>query len=199
MKKDRMILDETDRELITSLRRDARQSLRTISKRTGASVPTLSSKLQKLIEVGAIKKFSVLLDSATFGLRDYLVEISYKPKHLRDLEKFSDRFTHCVVTQDSRIVGIFTGTEKEIVSLYSEISSAGGVDRIAVTPTISYTVNNERPNIESGYRISISCNLCGRDITSSPVTLRYRGVTKYFCCTSCRKLFVAEHQGIDRK
>ncbi len=197
MSKDRLILDEVDTRLIRSLQNDARQSLRTIAKQAKVSVPTLAMKLKRLIELGAIRSFSIIVDSETFGFRDYVVEINLRPRYLKKSTELAGDFSHFLVTQDSRIVGIFSGTERDAASLYTRLSSANGVEKIAITPTIKHEVNTGKPDIVRGCRLSISCYLCKADINSSPLTIKHSGRTRYFCCTSCKSLFIEKHSSVE--
>ncbi len=194
MKKNKLILDEADSILIKSLQSDARQSLRTISRQTGISVPTLSMKLQRLMETGAIKSFAMIMNSDAFGFRDYVIEINLRPRYLKKVSALAGDFSHFLVTQDSRVVGIFSGTDSEVATLYTRLSTVEGVERITITPTISYEVNTAKPDIESGSRLSIRCHFCKGDISSSPVTAKHDGRMRYFCCTSCRRLFLEKHR-----
>ncbi len=190
MTRDRLSLDEVDVLLIRALQENARQSLRAISKTSGISTPTLSSKLQRLVESGAIKSFTAVIDSSAFGLKDYLVEIHFKPSLQKNLQKYSGELHHYLFTQDSRMVGIFSGTDKEVMSLYTRLSSVKGVERISVTPTVAYEMNANRPSIESGARLSSNCYFCRGEINGPAVTEILSGKSKYFCCTSCRTLYL---------
>ena len=196
MKKDKLVLDEVDATLIRSLQGNARQSLRALSRRTGSSVPTLSLKLQRLMETGAIKGFTAVIDSEMFGFHDYLMEIAHRPGVMKDLEKYASEFSHCVITQDSRVVGIFSGREKDVVALYSKMSSIRGVERISITPTVSYETNTMKPELERGAKINIRCYYCKGEIGPSPVTIRSGGKTTYLCCSSCKKLYVEKIAGL---
>jgi DNA-binding Lrp family transcriptional regulator len=190
MKKNRLVIDDVDAALIRALQEDARQSLRAISRRAGSSVPTLSLKLQRLIETGAIRGFTAVIDSETFGFHDYLVEIEHRPGIMRELEKYTGEFSHCLTTQDSRVVGIFSGREKDVVTLYSRLSSVKGVERISITPTISYQTNTMKPEVEGGAKMNIHCYYCKGEIGPSPVTVRAGVKTVYLCCSSCKKLYL---------
>lgn len=56
------MIDGTDRTLIAELRRDARQPVSSLAARLGLSRATVKARLDRLVETGAIRRFTVELD-----------------------------------------------------------------------------------------------------------------------------------------
>lgn len=60
-------LDNTDREILRELRRDARVSFQDIARRLVVSGGTVHVRVQKMREAGVIKGFKVILDEEKLG------------------------------------------------------------------------------------------------------------------------------------
>lgn len=58
-------LNETDRRLIGELKRDGRATITTLSGKLGVSRATVQTRLDRLISLGVIRRFTVELDEAT--------------------------------------------------------------------------------------------------------------------------------------
>ena len=61
------MLDNTDRNIIQVLEKDARTSLRRIAEEAGVSLGTVSNRVKKLEEAGIIKEYRVILDADKVG------------------------------------------------------------------------------------------------------------------------------------
>tara|TARA_B100000676_G_scaffold121955_1_gene121624 strand:- start:4386 stop:4877 length:492 start_codon:yes stop_codon:yes gene_type:complete len=62
-----MMLDETDRRIISVLQNDARASMRSIAEQAGVSLGTVSNRVRRLEEAGVIRGYSVQLDPELSG------------------------------------------------------------------------------------------------------------------------------------
>ena len=62
-----MELDRTDRDIIRSLERDARMSLRSVAEEIGVSLGTVSNRLKRLEDTGVIKGYRVEIDPDKVG------------------------------------------------------------------------------------------------------------------------------------
>ena len=195
----KLLLDEADVRLIKELQADSRQSMRSLSGKLGISTPTVASKVQRLIDGGAIKSFSVILDSAAFGLKDYVAEVRFQPRYQKEILRSMVEMHHALLTQDSRLIGLFSGTEKEAAVLYNRMCQVKGVTSVSLTPTVAYDVNSSRPSIESGARLSSACYYCRGDIGVSPVVENIGGKQRYFCCTSCSALYLQKYRELKNR
>ena len=193
------MLDEADVMLIKELQADSRQSMRSLSGKLGISTPTVASKVQRLIDGGAIKSFSAILDSAAFGLKDYVAEVRFQPRYQKEILSSMVEMHHALLTQDSRLIGLFSGTEKEAAILYNRMCQVKGVTSVALIPTVAYDVNTSRPSIESGAKLSSTCYYCRGDIGVSPVVEKIGGKPRYFCCTSCSALYLQKYRELKNR
>lgn len=60
-------VDETDKEIMRMLQRDARLSYRSIAKALDVSTGTVSQRVRRLVEMGAIKRFSAIISPEMLG------------------------------------------------------------------------------------------------------------------------------------
>lgn len=60
--------DDLDRQIIEILRLDGRAPLIEIGRRIGLSAPAVKRRIDRLVETGVIKGFTVLVDDAQLGL-----------------------------------------------------------------------------------------------------------------------------------
>lgn len=194
-----LTLDETDIALIKELQSDSRKSMRSLANKTGLSTPTVASKVQRLVDSGAIKSFTINLDSAALGLKDYIVEIRCVPKLQKAVLKSLPELRHSILTQDSRVIGVFSGIEKDAAMLYDKMCDIKGATAVALTPAVSYEFTPSNPVIESGVRLSSSCYYCRGDIGVSPVVEKIGGKSRYFCCTSCSTLYKKRYNELKGK
>ena len=62
-------IDETDKKLISILMENSRKSFKDIAKELGMSVITVRKRVQKLVDEGIIKKFTITLNPELFENR----------------------------------------------------------------------------------------------------------------------------------
>ena len=62
-----LMLDDTDRRILSVLQRDARASMRRISEEAGVSLGTVSNRVRRLEESGVIRGYTVMLDPEKAG------------------------------------------------------------------------------------------------------------------------------------
>ncbi len=62
-----MMLDDKDREIIRLLEENSRYSIREIASRVGLSHMAVYKRIKKLVDLGVIKKFSIIVDPSNLG------------------------------------------------------------------------------------------------------------------------------------
>jgi DNA-binding Lrp family transcriptional regulator len=81
-------LNEVDRKILRELEKDAKRSLRQISRSLGISVTTLSSRILKMEKSGLIRGYSVLLDPEAAGFDlTAIIEIVVSKGKLMEVER----------------------------------------------------------------------------------------------------------------
>ena len=98
-----MELDQTDRDIIRSLERDARMSLRSVAEEIGVSLGTVSNRLKRLEDTGVIKGYRVEIDPDKVGWGlTVVVGLRIEKGRLLELQR--------VIAKDSRVLGVYDVT-----------------------------------------------------------------------------------------
>ncbi|MEK6917164.1 MAG: Lrp/AsnC family transcriptional regulator [Nanoarchaeota archaeon] len=61
------MLDNTNKKIISELKKDSRQPIRDISKKTGLRPSTVHNRIKKLVDDGTITNFTIKLNNAKTG------------------------------------------------------------------------------------------------------------------------------------
>ncbi len=81
-------LDELDKRIIRELEKDARRSLRQISRKLGTSITTLSSRISRMEKAGVVRGYSVLVDPEMIGFDlAAVIEIVVSKGKLTEVER----------------------------------------------------------------------------------------------------------------
>ena len=139
------MLDETDRRILLVLQRDARTSMRKISKEVGVSLGTVSNRVRKLEGAGVIRGYAVLLDPEKIGW-DLNVVIGLRIQKGRLIE-IQEK-----IAKDPRVYGVYDVTgdfdsmvvarardRSDLDELSKNVMSVDGVER-SVTHLVLNTV-----------------------------------------------------------
>ena len=98
-----MELDRTDRDIIRSLERDARMSLRSVAEEIGVSLGTVSNRLKRLEDTGVVKGYRVEIDPDKVGWGlTVVVGLRIEKGRLLELQR--------VIAKDSRVLGVYDVT-----------------------------------------------------------------------------------------
>src|SRR3954453_14082794 len=102
-----MTTDRTDAQILACLRRDGRASYATIGVQVGLSAPAVKRRVDRLLETGASRGFTALVDPAVLGWStEAYVEVycagNVSPESLRrTLESIPEVVDACTVTGDA--------------------------------------------------------------------------------------------------
>ncbi|UCE15519.1 MAG: Lrp/AsnC family transcriptional regulator [Candidatus Bathyarchaeota archaeon] len=81
-------LDEVDQGIIERLRKDARMTFVDIGKTLGVSDATIYNRVNRLTEMGVIKKFTIEVDEAALGRgTSGFILVSVKPGTVKEVSK----------------------------------------------------------------------------------------------------------------
>ena len=99
----RQELDRTDRDIIRSLERDARMSLRSVAEEIGVSLGTVSNRLKRLEDTGVVKGYRVEIDPDKVGWGlTVVVGLRIEKGRLLELQR--------LIAKDSRVLGVYDVT-----------------------------------------------------------------------------------------
>ncbi len=195
-------LDDVDRKILRELQQDGRASFRDISARTSVSTPTVSSRVQAMLDVGLIKGYSTMLDADMLGQISVALILESKPC---DLDKVVVR-----ITEDEIVRQIYVLSDSRILcilSFYNQIKYQRFLESLAQVPEIVKMDNSmvmrvpkESPRAaltdEAG--LLIRCYYCGHMMKDEGVKIKLDGKYHYLCCSVCEKLYREKYEKLKK-
>ena len=154
-----MELDRTDRDIIRSLERDARMSLRSVAEEIGVSLGTVSNRLKRLEDTGVVKGYRVEIDPDKVGWGlTVVVGLRIEKGRLLELQR--------LIAEDSRVLGVYDVTgefdsmilarakdRSDLDDLSKTVLSMDGIMR-SVTHFVLNTVKEKPTSVPE---ISVGC------------------------------------------
>jgi DNA-binding Lrp family transcriptional regulator len=195
-------LDDVDRKILRELQNDGRASFRDVSARISVSTPTVSSRVQAMVEVGLIRGYSTMLDADMLGQVSVVLLLESKPADLdKVVEKIKDQelVRQIYVLSDSRVMCI--------LSFYNQIKYQRFLDSLASVPELTRMDNSmvmrvpkESPRAaltdEAG--LLIKCYYCGHMMKDEGVKIKLDGKYHYLCCSVCERLYREKYEKLKK-
>jgi len=195
-------LDDVDRKILRELQNDGRASFREVSARIGVSTPTVSSRVQAMVDVGLIRGYSTMLDAEMLGQVSVVLLLESKPADLdKVVEKIKDQelARQIYVLSDSRVMCI--------LSFYNQIKYQRFLESLASVPEITRMDNSmvmrvpkESPRAaltdEAG--LLIRCYYCGHMMKDEGVKIKLDGKYHYLCCSVCERLYREKYEKLKK-
>lgn len=186
-------LDNIDREILAILSENARTPYSDIAEAVDRAPPTVSDRIDRLRELGVIRRFTVDLDRSKLDAgTPVLVELAVAPNEVdavRNALRDAEAVERVYITADDRVVAHAhvpgdvreflnqtlpdEGVRSRDVSLLSEAEHASGVGDVS---------------------LALSCAECGNTVTAEGESRTLDGDTYYFCCSSCEERFVERYE-----
>jgi DNA-binding Lrp family transcriptional regulator len=195
-------LDDVDRKILRELQEDGRASFRDISARIDVSTPTVSARVQALLDVGLIKGYSVALDSEMLGQVSVALMIESRPA---DMDKVVDK-----IKGDEIVRQIFVLSNSNILcllSFYNQAKYQRFLESLASIPEI-IKLNNSmvlrtpkdspRAALTDEAGLLIRCYYCGHVIKDEGVKIKLDGKYHYLCCTVCEKMYREKYEKLKK-
>ncbi|WP_224450006.1 AsnC family transcriptional regulator [Haloprofundus salilacus] len=182
-------LDDTDRQILRLLLDDARRPYSDIADRVGLSAPAVSDRVDRLREIGVIRRFTLDVDRSL--LREgtpMLVELDVRPAAVQDVAvalTAVDSVDHVFRTADARVVfraPIREGDVTAFLDTVVDLDDVRGIDA-------SLVVSDEWTPGLGEAELALSCVECGNTVTSEGESARFDGELYHFCCDSCLSNF----------
>lgn len=195
-------LDDVDRKILRELQNDGRASFRDVSARISVSTPTVSSRVQAMVEMGLIRGYSTMLDADMLGQVSVVLLLESKPADLdKVVEKIKDQelVRHIYVLSDSRVMCI--------LSFYNQFKYQRFLESLASVPEITRMDNSmvmrvpkESPRAaltdEAG--LLIKCYYCGHMMKDEGVKIKLDGKYHYLCCSVCERLYREKYEKLKK-
>lgn len=195
-----MELEPIDGAILRCLQDDARASLRTIAKQVGVSVPTVSAHLRNLEELGIVRGYRVLLAADQLDSTNVTLIVSTTPAAVQEVARrlASRDWARRVLTGPSGRILVDVGVDRPegLPSLLREVE---GLPRVTeVQPFAGLKTVKDEPVLLPRDRLTanVACFECKGPIHGEPVKVRRGGRYHYFCCTTCKRLYLEKYDRI---
>jgi DNA-binding Lrp family transcriptional regulator len=191
-------LDDVDRKILRELQKDGRASFRDISSRISVSTPTVSSRVQAMVDVGLIRGYSTMLDADMLGEISVALLIESKPSDLdKVVEKIKEEeiVRQIYVLSDSRVLCV--------LSFYNQIKYQRFLESLAQVPEITRMDNSmvmrvpkeePRASLTDEAGLLIRCYYCGHMMKDEGVKIKLDGKYHYLCCSVCERLYREKYE-----
>jgi len=191
-----MQLDGVDVQIIEILQADGRVMYKDVAKKVGISLPTVRSRIRRLLELGVIKKFTVIVDpDKIFGKVRGIMLIQADPlsieeavSRLSSMKEVKEIYTTAgsspivlkVEVKDLAELGEFTS---------KKLSGISGVARYSIL-VITKTVKEEYgASVEANSMLQFKCDFCHAPILGRPYIEYIGGGRYYFNAERCAKAY----------
>ncbi|WP_435335884.1 Lrp/AsnC family transcriptional regulator [Haloarchaeobius sp. TZWWS8] len=187
-------LDATDLDILQLLLEDGRRSFREIADEVDLSPPSVSNRVERLRELGVVRRFTVEVDRTKLsGADETLLFIESTPDEaaaVLDAVKGVDGVEHAFRTVEARIVAKAVLSPSEVHDLFRETLDDEQVREYRIDPVLDSVW---RPQLGAG-GFDLECMVCGNTITSDGETVQLdTGDTYHVCCPVCAEKVMDEH------
>ncbi len=185
-------LDNLDIKILTHLQDNSRKSYQEIAKSCLASVPTIKSRVDRLLELGVISKFTIDIDNSKLGITEAILLVNAKPgavsritEELKGLEEVKELY----VTSDSdaAIVSRVAGDMQRILAIQDKINLTDVNNISIISVKNAFRKDSTIPLASSS--ITLTCAYCERKVTGDAVRKKFDDRDYFFCCTTCQGEF----------
>jgi DNA-binding Lrp family transcriptional regulator len=185
-------LDRTDVQIIEMLQEDGRMLYKDIAQKVGVSLPTVRTRILKLVELGVIKKFTVIVDAdKILGKVRGLVLLQVGPsdvdkamaklgsmKEVREVYKTAGS-NPLVLKVEARDLD---GLGQLVSDKLSGIEGVTGASTLVVTRTGKEEYG---ASVEAEAMVQFKCSFCKAPILGKPYTEYIDGGRYYFNAEEC--------------
>ena len=193
-------LDATDVAILRSLHQDARASLRRIAKEVGVSVPTVSTRLRNLEDLGIVRGYRAVIDPERLDEIAMALVVKTRPEVAAAVaERLAESaWARRVLTGAPGwiLVDATLVRREDVRGIVEAVASWSGVLDVQEFAGLR-TVKDEPAALLSGpLSTSLVCFECKGPIRGDPVKARRDGRYHYFCCHTCERIYLEKYARI---
>lgn len=201
-----MRLDALDAQIIKMLQGNARIMYKDIAKKIGVSIPTVTARIDKLLEFGVIKKFTVIVDSdklagkirAVFLFKIEPRQMDAVCKSLSGLEEI--REIYAIAGNYSVAAKIEVKDMKNLLdTVTKKVSTIKGVKDTTCLVIIDTLKEEYGGLVEPNLIISFRCQFCNAPIVGKPHVEYIGGGRYYFNSKDCAEAYKERKRKSQRK
>jgi len=193
-------LDATDAAILRCLQEDARASLRTVAKRVGVSVPTVSTRLRNLENLGIVRGYQVVLDPGRLNETTVTLVVKTRRQAADAVAARIAEFGWARRVLTGRpgwiLVDATAVRREEVDQIVHEVSSLPDVVDVERYADLKSVKAEPAAVLPDRLSTSLVCFECKGPIHDEPVKVRRDGRYHYFCCHSCERLYLEKYERV---
>lgn len=179
-------LDDTDLRILELLLDDARRPYSEIAEEVGVSPPTVSDRVDRLQEIGVVRRFTVDVDRSTLadGVA-VLIDLHLAPSANGEVKRSLatlDAVEHVYETADQHVLVEAITDQQAVRPMLNDAIDLDQVDSYEVRLLTESTWN---PHI-GGDDLALACDQCGAGVDGDGEATRLDGELHHFCSAACR-------------
>ncbi|MCX9014499.1 MAG: winged helix-turn-helix transcriptional regulator [Candidatus Methanoperedens sp.] len=185
-------LDNLDVKILTHLQGNSRKSFNEIAKNCLTSVPTVNSRVNRLLELGVIRKFTIDIDNSKIGITEAILLVNASPnainrvaEELMALEEVKELYV--TPDSDTAIVSRIAGDMQRLLGIQDRIDLAGVINISVIPVKTQFKKDTTIPLASSS--ITLTCGYCDRKMTGNAVRKKFDDKDYFFCCDTCKGEF----------
>ncbi|MFW6064986.1 MAG: winged helix-turn-helix transcriptional regulator [Candidatus Natronoplasma sp.] len=198
-----MKLDETEMKILIELQKDGRVSRRVLADRIDVSTPTVSSKIEKLENMGIIEGFTVEIDHRKMGFQKYFFNIESEGKteeEIREVFGEFERFRKIEKLEgEGHLITLFVNEFSQLDKATEFLEKKDGFKIKDVWRAQDEEVKVPKIPLDENVPLDLACYYCNKPIKSEPAKWKRDGKEHYFCCSSCEELYEEKYERLQRR
>ena len=185
-------LDNLDVKILTHLQKNSRKSFQEIAKQCLTSVPTVKSRVDRLLELGVISKFTIDIDNSKLGITEAILVVNAKPGavgRITEELKGQEEVKELYLTSDSdaAIVARAAGDMQRILAIQDKINLTDVNNIHILSVKNAFRKDSTIPLASSS--ITLTCAYCDRKVAGEAIRKKIDDKDYFFCCTTCQGEF----------
>lgn len=193
-------LDRTDVEILELLQEDGRMMYKDIANRVGVSLPTVRARLKRLLDLGVVRKFTVIIDpDKIYGKIRTIFLLQAEPTHIDEI------CTKLAEIKEVREVYVVAGTYTVVAKIEvrdiaelgdmttRKLPSLAGVQNLACLVLTRTAKEEYGASVTPEAMVQFRCEFCRAPILGKPLVEIVDGVRYYFSGEACLRAFRERH------
>ena len=188
-------LDEADIRLIAALRKNSRATISELAEACGLSRPTVKKKLENLVKMGIIARFTVKLGACPKKRVNQLALLIRCGHDMAEELALNNNVDWIVKVIGDRYLVKLTFCELEDLRTFAdEIQTK--LDILEFLPVLG-VLKDERENIYPMFDVEYRCEVCSKT-TKKPVIVEEGLKDHLFCSEECKSKFLSERSAVSQ-
>ncbi len=198
-----MKLDEIEMKILIELQKDGRLSRRLLADRVDVSTPTVSSKIEKLENMGIIEGFTVDIDHKKMGFQKYFFKLEINgmsEEEIKGIFDDSELFRKIEKLEGAGyLVTLFINEFSELDKATEYLEKKAGLKIADVWRAQEHESKSPKIPLDENVSLDISCYYCNKPIKGEPEKWKKDGKEHYFCCPSCEEKYEEKYERLQQR